>query len=139
PCRFVIGQADIQTPINRELAWNMLGDGLASAREKLNRKQDANSYRFSLLGASDHESAGAQQDLLDAFGSVLSETERGWSEKQLETIRLWDRFSGDVDKVAEARSVSKRSVYYTLESAGWDDYQGRRAALQSYLRQCVSP
>ncbi|MES0883217.1 SatD family protein [Roseibium sp. SCP14] len=139
PCRFVIGQADIQTPVNTELAWNMLGDGLASAREKLNRKQDANAYRFSMLGAPEREDLSARQTLLDAFGSVLSEAERGWSEKQLETIRLWGRFEGNADRIAEERGVSKRSVYYTLESAGWDDYRSRREALHAYLRQCVTP
>ncbi|MES0810205.1 SatD family protein [Roseibium sp. SCPC15] len=139
PCRFVIGQADIQTPINKELAWNMLGDGLANAREVLNRKQDANAYRFSLLGASDLKDVSARQSLLDVFGSVLSETERGWSEKQLETISLWDQFSGDADRIAEARGVSRRSVYYTLESAGWDNYRSRREALRTYLAECVRP
>ena len=139
PCRFVVGQVDIQTPINREIAWNMLGDGLAEARERLNRKQDTNAYRFSLLRAEEGEPLGAQQRLLDAFGSVLSQTEDGWSDKQLETIRLWLSFDGDAEKVAGARNVTKRSVYYTLETAGWETYRERCEALQTYLAHCINP
>ncbi|MCV0425908.1 MAG: hypothetical protein K5905_10570, partial [Roseibium sp.] len=139
PCRFVVGQVDIQTPINRDMAWNMLGDGLAEARERLNRKQGENVYRFSLLQSHTNEGLYAQQQLLDAFGSVLSETETGWSDKQLETIRLWFSFGGDADRIAEERNVTKRSVYYTLETAGWETYRERRDALQTFLAKCINP
>jgi len=139
PCRFVIGQADIETPVNPNAAWNMLGAGLSDARDRLGDKKDPGAYRFSLLPAPDIRQTWALQNLLDALGSVLSETEVSWSETQLETIALWIRLAGNADKVAEARQVTKRTVYYALETAGWEAYIKRRDALHAYLEACLDP
>lgn len=138
-CRFVIGQADIKTPLNRKEAWNMLGTGLASARERLNDKREQGAYRFSLLPERHDEKTAALQDLLDALGATLGAMEAGWSRVQLETIALWLRYDGDADKVAKSRQISKRAVYYALEAADWEAYVKRREALHSYLDACLDP
>ncbi len=139
PCRFVIGQAEIETPVNPTRAWNMLGSGLSAARERLNDKSQAGAYRFSLLTAPKDKQTAALQNLLDAFGAMLSDMEDRWSEKQLATIALWIRFGGDVDQVAHLRNVTKRSVYYALEAAEWDAYMQRRDTLRTYLEACLVP
>jgi len=138
-CRFVIGQADIETPLNRKEAWNMLGTGLASARERLNDKKEEGAYRFSLLPEQHAAKTAALQNLLDALGATLGDMEAGWSKVQLETIALWLRYDGDADKVAKCRQISKRAVYYALEAADWETYVKRREALHSYLEACLDP
>src|SRR5262245_52705684 len=47
PCRFVVGVATLETPLNRKEAWNMMGSGLSAARDKLNDKRTRSAYRFS--------------------------------------------------------------------------------------------
>ncbi|WP_170107094.1 SatD family protein [Roseibium marinum] len=139
PCRFVIGQADIETPVNPKKAWNMLGAGLSAARDRLDDKKDEGAYRFSLLGAPDDAKAAALQALLDALGAALSDMEAGWSATQLRTIALWVRYGGNADQVAKFRNVTNRSVYYALEAAGWETYIKRRDALHAYLATCLAP
>lgn len=139
PCRFVIGQADIETPLNPKEAWNMLGTGLSEARERLNDKKEANAYRFSLLTARERPEASALQGLLDALGAALTDMEAGWSGVQLSTIALWLRYEGNADRIAKLRKVSKRSVYYALEAAAWEAYIKRRDALAAYLQTCLEP
>jgi hypothetical protein len=138
-CRFVIGQADIQTPVNRKEAWNMLGAGLAPARARLNDKKETGAYRFSLLPEQQQDRTTALQNLLDALGATLGDMEAGWSGVQLATIGLWMRHDGDADQVAKIRKISKRAVYYALEAADWEAYVKRRKALHSYLSACLHP
>lgn len=70
-CRFVIGTTQLETPVNPKEAWNMMGSGLAEARDKLNDKRATNAYRFSLPGEPLVES------LLDAVGDSHTHVELG--------------------------------------------------------------
>jgi hypothetical protein len=42
-CRFVIGQVEIRTPLNREKAWNMMGPGLGGRGRSSTRRRRASS------------------------------------------------------------------------------------------------
>ena len=85
-CRFVIGAAQLETPLNRKEAWNMMGNGLAEARDKLNDKRTGSAYRFSLPGET------IVEPLLDAVGDSLTEVERGWTPTQLEYYSVRPRW-----------------------------------------------
>jgi hypothetical protein len=75
-CRFVVGLAQLETPVNPREAWNMMGRGLAEARDKLNDKRTRNAYRFSLPGET------LVEPLLDAVGDSLTEVESAWTPTQ---------------------------------------------------------
>lgn len=126
-CRFVVGIVEIETPLNRERAWNMMGAGLAEARDKLNQKNDPNAYRFSLYN--DPELTG----LLDAVGLSLTFIEDEWSEVQLGYVTATHETGGDTGAIAAERGVSIRSVYKGLKAANFDFYERQTKALLNYL------
>ena len=110
-CRFVIGTTQLETPVNIKEAWNMMGSGLAAAREKLNDKRTSNAYRFSLPGEPILES------LLDAVGDSLTEVEIGWTTTQLEYYSKVRGGSRTNAKTAQSLRVAPRSLYKVLRAA----------------------
>lgn len=110
PCRIVIGAAKIETPINAERAWNMMGPGLAAARERLNQKQDSNAYRFSL--PEDPMTA----TLLDAVGDSLTRVESGWTSTQLAYFAASKAKRTNAD-LARTLGISERALYKVLRAA----------------------
>jgi hypothetical protein len=120
-CRFVIGAASVETPINTERAWNMMGPGLAAAREKLNDKDAHNAYRFSLPGET------LSEGLLDAVGESLTLVEAGWTETQLSyyAASLAGRTNA---KVAVGLGISERGLYKVLRAAQ-ADFHTRQAGV----------
>lgn len=126
-CRFVIGAAQLETPLNRKEAWNMMGNGLAEARDKLNDKRTGSVYRFSLPGETIVES------LLDAVGDSLTEVERGWTPTQLEY------YSGARDEsrtnaaIAKGFGVTPRSLYKVLHAARAEFHRRQSAVVQHAL------
>jgi hypothetical protein len=79
-CRFVLGVISLETPINYERAWNMMGPGLAASRERLADKRDANAYRFELPGQR------ATETLMEAVGAAITDVERNWTARQREIV-----------------------------------------------------
>jgi len=110
PCRFVIGAARLETPLNRTEAWNMMGSGLSAARDKLNDKRTASAYRFSF------PEEPVVELLLDAVGDALTQGEEAWTPTQLEyysKTRAPKRRNADV---AKKLGVSERSLYKVLHA-----------------------
>jgi hypothetical protein len=126
-CRFVIGTTQLETPLNPREAWNMMGSGLAEARDKLNDKRATNAYRFSLPGEPLIES------LLDAAGDSLTQVELGWTPTQLEYY--WSVHDGSRSNAAIAKSlgVSPRSLYKVLSAARADFHRRQSAILRRAL------
>ena len=126
-CRFVIGTAQLETPLNPKEAWNMMGNGLAEARDKLNDKRTASVYRFSLPGETTVEW------LLDAVGDSLTEVERGWTPTQLEY------YSGTRDEsrtnaaIAKGFGVTPRSLYKVLHAARAEFHRRQSAVVRRTL------
>jgi hypothetical protein len=126
-CRFVIGQAALSTPINRTKAWNMMGRGLARAREKLNDKKNNTIYSFSLL---DNDLI---EQLVDALGVGLTVIEKGWTRRQQADI--WDLSSGQsASELARKRNVSVHSIYKVRASGNFEAYEIQWAAIDRALK-----
>ncbi len=125
-CRFVIAQARLDSPLNPDKAWNMMGTGLGRARDKLNEKRAGQTYRFSL------PDAPVTEVLLDAVGTGLSVIERGWTTTQREVI--WNSLCGQsVKDIAAARDVTIHNIYKIRASGDYDAYKVQWAAIDTAL------
>jgi hypothetical protein len=129
PCRFVVGAAKLETPVNTKEAWNMMGSGLAAARDKLNDKRIASAYRFSF------PDEPVVVPLLDAVGAALTAIEEAWTPTQLEYYsksRAAKRGNADV---AKKLGVSERSLYKVLHAGRVDAHKQHVAAIRGALAQ----
>lgn len=131
-CRFVAGQAKIETEINTSRAWNMMGEGLSKARDRLNEKRDVNAYRFSLLG---HP---LLEMLFDAVGNSLTDTELRWTERQMAYVANYIDHHEDAQSVAQFMHVSERAVYKGLKAASWSFYKAQFDAIVKGLKDLPS-
>jgi hypothetical protein len=126
-CRFVLGLAYLDTHVNRRSAWNMMGEGLAKARDKLNDKRDPNVYRFSIINDP------GQQRLLDAVGFALTRVERRWTDKQRRYAYFHYSKEETIEQVAERFKVSPRAVYKVLAAGETDYYNAQKKAVMDAL------
>ena len=123
-CRFVLGLAKIETTLNQTRAWNMMGPGLAAAREKLGNKKPLNAYRFSVPGDS------ITEELLDAVGLSITRIENAWSARQLDlAVAVY------LDKIPNSQIPKKlgvvERVYYKIKmAAGLDFYDNQWRVLR---------
>lgn len=123
-CRFVIGLVSLHTPLNRKRAWNMMGHGLARARDKLDAKRAVTLYGFTL------DDDPLMETLLDALGAGLTAIERRWTPQQCRYITAM--LSGDdVATVARAHAVSIYSIYKVRAAGDYDAYLAQRHALHA--------
>lgn len=120
-CRFVLGVARLQTPVNRIAAWNMMGPGLADARRRLDDKRDPNAYRFELLAEPE------LQGLLEAVGASLTEIEAGWTPRQQEVV-LASQVETAVS-LAQRLGMSVQTLYKIRRAGRFDLYTRQWAAL----------
>lgn len=127
-CRFVIGDVILETPLNETSAWNMLGKGLAAARQRLEEKGDPNTYRFSFL------MEAGQEQLLEAVGAGLTYLEEDWTRKQRDYVIAALLKKQSVEEIAGAAGVSSRAVYKGLEAANLKLYQTQLSAIRAYLQ-----
>lgn len=122
-CRFVLGHTELDSPLNRNKAWNMMGSGFSGARDTLNNKDDPNAYRFSFPEAPVHES------LMNAIGASLTLIENGWTETQLEYVQYFEKAELSTKAIAKKAGVSTSSVYKVLRAANSDLYKRQHEAL----------
>lgn len=115
--RLVLGKGAIDTAVNPENAWNMMGEGLSKAREKLNAKMSFNCYRFSFPREKQLER------LLDSVGRSLTRVETDWTETQRDYVaRKLSEPEKSTSAIAKELGISTNSVYKVLRSANWDFY-----------------
>ncbi len=115
--RLVLGIGAIDTAVNPDNAWNMMGEGLSLAREKLNAKMGSNCYRFSFPGQQQLER------LLDGIGRSITRTETEWTKTQLEYVaKRLSQAQKSVSVIAAELGISKNSMYKVLRSANADFY-----------------
>ncbi len=127
-CRFVIGLVRLHTPLNRDRAWNMMGQGLSRAREKLDAKRAVTLYGFTL------DDDPLMETLLDALGAGMTAIERSWTPQQRRYITAM-LAGDDVATVARAHDVSVYSVYKVRAAGDYDAYLAQRHALQAAAAQ----
>jgi hypothetical protein len=126
-CRFVIGVAKLQTRVNPDKAWNMMGPGLAAAREKLNNKTLSNAHRFSF------PDDPVIELLTDAVGDSLTQIELGWTATQKDYV-LRNRLAGRTPaQIAKTLKVSQGAVYKVLRAAQIDYYDRQALAVRTAL------
>ncbi|NIB59457.1 hypothetical protein I6I05_01045 (plasmid) [Agrobacterium tumefaciens] len=126
-CRFVIGTVDLNTRVNHERAWNMMGPGFARARERLNEKRSPNRYRFSVP----HDAL--LETMLEANGATLSAVERKWSDAQRDDIIRLLR-GASVAEIAHDRNVSVHNVYKVRSAGDFDLYVIQWNAIHEALK-----
>jgi hypothetical protein len=127
-CRFVIGVAELETPLNTKKAWNMMGGGLSAARDKLNDKRPRNAYRFSL------PNDWIMESLLDAVGETITQIEGAWTVTQLRYYAKslgWQRTHA---QLAKSLGVGSRSLYKVLRAARADFHKRQSKILRGALK-----
>lgn len=127
-CRFALGVAKIETPVDPTRAWNLLGPGLAQTREKLEAKRRPHAYRFHLPGEPVIEA------LLEAVGLALTVVEDDWTERQQEiALRLLPSQDLTTADLAREIGVTRRTVNKIRSAARLDFYESEWQALQTAL------
>lgn len=126
-CRFVIGAAELETPLNTKQAWNMMGGGLSAARDKLNDKRSSSAYRFSLPGEPVVES------LMDGLGDALTETELDWTSTQLRYYSKSRESKTTTAELAAELGITARSLYKVLHAARAEFHERQSRVLRSAL------
>lgn len=116
-CRFVVGHVSLASPVNADKAWNMMGPGLATAREKLARKRAPNAYRFNLA---DHP---ALENLMDSVGLALTDIESDWTARQREVMLAAMRARERPAALVERFDVAESVFYKVRRAAKFDLYR----------------
>lgn len=125
-CRFAIGLVALTTPLNTAQAWNMMGPGLSTTRERLNQKRQDNLYRFAL------PNKPIISLLLEALGTSLTAIERRWTAQQ--RLDILAALSGQsASAIAQRRNVSRHSVYKVRNAGDFDLYTSHWAAIETTL------
>lgn len=127
-CRFALGAATIETPVNPDRAWNMMGPGLSETRALLNDKSDPSAYRFSLPDAL------LLQAALNTQGYTMTYVEGLWTETQRRYFtRMLSRGDTTNAQVAESLDVSARNLYNVLRAGHRDLYERQIEAIRRTL------
>jgi DNA-binding phage protein len=109
-CRFVIGEGEILTEINKKVAWNMLGPGLTRCREVLGNKKNPNRIRFAILDSLIEKN-------LNALGFAATTIEEDWTSHQLILMNEIIDSKTTAAAIAEKRKLNKTGLYRSLRSA----------------------
>lgn len=127
-CRFVIGLVSLASPVNADKAWNMMGPGLAAAREKLEQKRAPNAYRFSLA---DHPTL---ENLMESLGLALTDIEADWTARQREVMLAAMRARERPAALVERFDVKESVFYKVRRAAKFDLYRALWTNLYSALK-----
>lgn len=118
--RYVMNYGIIETPINRNIAYEMLGNGLTQAREYLN-KLKSSSNRFIVLSDNKGKTTAVINDLFLLYGSYID----SWklSEYQMVSEFLKDK---DYKVVANNLGMNKSSTWRRYKSLHIEEYNTTR-------------
>ena len=128
-CRFVVGLVSIETPVNRQIAWNMMGSGLSPARERLNDKRETSAYRFTL------DSFRTPQILMDGIGDAMTFIEEKWSTKQASYVQANLLGGQSAAEAARTFGISSSAYYKALRTANLPLYNRLMSALEEAASQ----
>lgn len=122
-CRFVVGLVRIETPVNRKVAWNMMGPGLAAAREKLDDKSNFNALRFSLPDDI------AMEELLDAVGRSITDIQESWTVRQKQIVSVSEASGGSASKATKKLQIARNTYYKIRRAARLDLHDAQWSSL----------
>lgn len=114
--RYVMNYGRIETPINRNLAYEMLGDGLTQAREHLNKLKSSSS-RFVVLSDKKGKTATVINDLFFLYGSYVD----SWKTNEFKMVSAFLK-DEDYKIVAENLSMNKSSTWRRYKSLQIEEY-----------------
>lgn len=123
PCRFVLGAVRLETPVNPARAWNMMGQGLAASRRRLEDKRDPNAYRFEI------PVDPAVQGLMDALGAGLTDIETGWTDRQRQVVLASQAEAAA--PLAARLGMSVQTLYKIRRAGRYDLYERQWGALMA--------
>lgn len=114
--RYVINYGSIETPINRDVAYEMLGDGLTQAREQLN-KLKSTSNRFMILSDKNGKTASVINDLFLLYTSYVD----SWKPNEYQMISeiLKDK---DYKVIADNLGMNRSSTWRRYKSLHIEEY-----------------
>lgn len=103
--RYLVNYGKIDTPINKHIAYEMLGDGLTYAREQLN-KLKSSTHRFKIFSDKDQQTTAIINDLFLLYAGYVD----SWklSEYPIISEFLKDR---DYKVVANKLNMNKSSTW----------------------------
>lgn len=114
--RYLVNYGSIDTPINKGIAYEMLGDGLTYAREQLNKlKSGAN--RFKIFSDKDDQSTAIINDLFLLYGSYVD----SWKQNEYPIITEFLK-GKDYKTVANDLSMNKSSTWRRHKNLHIEEY-----------------
>lgn len=114
--RYVMNYGNIDTPINRNVAYEMLGDGLTLAREELN-KLKSSSNRFRILSVKNEQATVVMNDLFLLYGSYVD----SWKMKEYQIVAEFLK-NNDYKAVADKLNMNKSSTWRRYKTLYIEEY-----------------
>lgn len=119
--RYSLGLGEISTPLNNEIAFGMLGEGLANVRNSLTKLKDKD-QRIILTGDFPHK------EKLSLSLDLLLEKQEEWRWKDREVISGYF-MNKDYKEVAEDLKKDKSLIWRRFKSLGFLSYEKRKRLL----------
>lgn len=122
--RYVLNYGEIDTPVNPEIAYGMLGQGLTEARKKLTEsKKGSNRFAISV-------ESGTKTDQLNQAFYLYQYVQEGWNPKDLEVVALFLK-GKTYREVAEILEKDDSSTWRREKSLGIKAYNTCKELIKS--------
>lgn len=122
--RYVLYHGPIDTPINPDIAYGMLGDGLTKARYKLESLKKERKKRFHVIDPENTYLADVLNLALGNYQSIIDD----WRHKDFDLVSNF-LIHKDYKKVAEVQDKDNSSVFRRKDSLKISEYASSRALL----------
>jgi len=123
--RYVLNQGEIDTPINSEISYKMLGKGLTESRKKLEFLKGSNDrFQFSL------EDSDKTLIINNAFRILKNIIDRWNTEKDYDIVSAFIQFR-DYKKVAEALGKNRSLIWKREKSLNLESYFSAKEILNT--------
>lgn len=126
-CRFALGVVKLETKLNPDHAWNMMGLGLSTTRERLSDKRNVNLYRFYL------PDEDVVQRLVEAVALSISVTEAAWTDRQREIVLASIPAEQGNTGLAQQLGISVRTLYKIQNAARLEFYKAQWSVIESTM------
>lgn len=132
--RYVLYHGSIDTEINPDIAYGMLGEGLTNARHLLESLKGERRDRFNISLESNPYLAEIMDLAFVGFQAIIDD----WKFKDFELISSFLHFKGDYKKVAEEVKKDNSSVFRRRDSLQIEEYFSSRRLLLNLTKSMNS-